>query len=372
MEERKVIRSRLKQDEYDVIKKYRAIKREAEDIGLNPATVNHGWLKSEGASLHFTNPDYDMPDFDPDKIDWHTILKDTKPVNIEKIHEDRFWKAEEMLGHFDRLVITDEHIAMTTNKDGFSLYGGKWGEKELMEVLALTVNFCIERQQSKMLYLDKLGDLMDGWNGLTTRKQHSLPQNMDNQKAFDVALRYMRVLIERLLKIYDRIIVHNICNDNHGGAFGYVVNSAFKELMKAMFPDRVEVINQRKFIDHYSVGKNTFILSHGKDGENLKFGFPVHLNEKAKAKIDDYIDRYYLLKNGGLIEFCKGDSHQYLADKCSSERFYYMNFPAYSPSSNWVQTNYKVGRSGCVFYNYWDKNNPQNITTHDLMFKWKE
>ena len=32
--------------------------------------------------------------------------------------------------------------------------------------------------------------------------------------------------------------------------------------------------------------------------------------------------------------------------------FNYFNFPAFSPSSNWIQTNYKKGKSGFVMFNY--------------------
>jgi hypothetical protein len=39
-----------------------------------------------------------------------------------------------------------------------------------------------------------------------------------------------------------------------------------------------------------------------------------------------------------------------LFDYCSSDEFDYFNFPAFSPSSEWVQTNFKKGRSGFVFF----------------------
>jgi hypothetical protein len=39
-----------------------------------------------------------------------------------------------------------------------------------------------------------------------------------------------------------------------------------------------------------------------------------------------------------------------LFDYSSSDEFDYFNFPAFSPSSEWVQTNFKKGRSGFVFF----------------------
>ena len=38
-------------------------------------------------------------------------------------------------------------------------------------------------------------------------------------------------------------------------------------------------------------------------------------------------------------------------DYATSDDFDYCNYPAFSPSSDWVQTNFKKGRSGFVFYN---------------------
>ena len=70
---------------------------------------------------------------------------------------------------------------------------------------------------------------------------------MDNQKAFDVAVKTKINLVESLLKHYDKIYLHNICEDNHAGAFGYVVNSAVKMYLEAKHPN-VVVTNQRKLL----------------------------------------------------------------------------------------------------------------------------
>ena len=54
----KIPRIRLKQDEFEIIEQYRAIKQESNGMGLNDADVKHGWLKSKKASLFFKNPNY--------------------------------------------------------------------------------------------------------------------------------------------------------------------------------------------------------------------------------------------------------------------------------------------------------------------------
>lgn len=54
----KIPRIRLKQDEFEIIEQYRAIKQESNQMGLNDADVKHGWLKSKKASLFFKNPNF--------------------------------------------------------------------------------------------------------------------------------------------------------------------------------------------------------------------------------------------------------------------------------------------------------------------------
>ena len=262
------------------------------------------------------------------------------------------------------LVFTDVHIGMNPNPNGFSLYGGKWDENELQERLELMVKETIKNSKSNKLIIFDLGDFMDGWDGKTVRREHDLPQNMDNEKAFDVGLSFKIQLIDNLLQYYTEIEVINICEDNHAGSFGYVVNSAFKKFIELRY-DRVKVVNQRKFIDHYIIDGKCFIATHGKDSKNLKFGFKPTLDAQQVEKIENYIRENKLFYDD--IYFLKGDSHQDIFDNSTSQNFNYWNFPAFSPSSNWVQTNFKKGVSGFYMFNF----NKDNFSLHPFYFKWK-
>tara|TARA_R110000868_G_C10962962_1_gene768729 strand:+ start:365 stop:1624 length:1260 start_codon:yes stop_codon:yes gene_type:complete len=295
-----------------------------------------------------------------DKIDFESIVK----KYIEPVHVD-FEPLQQSNYEFDRLVYTDVHNGMTTNENGYSLYGGKWDEDEIKARLAVIIAHVVERQTSNTLFIDELGDFMDGWDGETTRKGHKLPQNMDNEKAFDVGLYFKVAMIQGLAKHYTRIICHNVCNDNHAGSFGYVVNSAFKQIVEARY-SHVEVTNFRKFMDHYIIGDLCFILTHGKDSKSLKFGFKPHLDPKQIEKIKNYIDQHKL--HAYKVELSKGDSHQKLFDESSSDAFDYYNYGALSPSSEWVQTNFKRGKSFFEFFNY--KANGQKVHNPHV-FEWE-
>jgi hypothetical protein len=279
------------------------------------------------------------------EIDFLSIFKSVvTPVKIipKKLKEKAL---------FDRAVFCDVHVGMEVNKDGFSLYDGQWDETELFKRRDIFVNEIVKNQKSNVLLLHELGDFMDGWDGLTTRGGHALPQNMDNQKAFDVGLRFKITLIDALVHHYSKIHIVNICNDNHAGSFGYIVNSAFKTYIELKYKN-VIVVNQRKFIDHYFFKNRCFILTHGKDDKSLKFGFKPQLDAVQIEKIKNYIDEYklHLYK----IEFGKADSHQLLLDFTSSTAFEYHNFGAFSPPSDWVKTNFKNTNSSFTTFNYYE------------------
>lgn len=275
------------------------------------------------------------------------------PVQQQRVIEDVYG--------FDRLVITDIHIGMDVNADGNATYILKWDGEELNKRLDKVVNTIIDKSEGDILVIDELGDYLDGWNAQTTRGGHDLPQNMNNKESFDIAVKFKIDLVSRLIPHYNKVIMNNVCEDNHSGEFGYVVNSAVKSILELKF-DNVEVNNMEKFLNHYVIGSHCFILTHGKDSKHAKFGFSPILNDKNLSKIDQYCKVNKIYQKSDFIEFSKGDSHQAIFDYSTSDDFDYCNYPAFSPSSQWVQTNFKVGRSGFVFGFIEYENNIKTMT----------
>lgn len=323
------------------------------NVGVQPENTPMLWLKTKHESVRVTNPLFKAPEQKAiEDIDFLSIFKDkVQPLKIYYANDSLPYIANGCV--FDRAVYTDVHIGMDVNKDGYSLYDGAWNESEIFKRLEIFVNEIVKSQRSKTLFLNDLGDFMDGFDGFTTRGGHALPQNMDNQKAFDIGLKFKIAMIDELIKYYSEIIVVNICNDNHAGSFGYIVNSAFKTYIELKYPNNVKVTNQRKFIDHYIVENRCFILTHGKDDKSLKFGFKAQIDAQQIEKIKNYIDEYKL--HSYDIEFGKGDSHQLIFDLTSSTAFEYQNFGAFSPPSDWVKTNFKNTKSSFTIFNYYDK-----------------
>jgi hypothetical protein len=353
----KILNTTAKRDEDPIVRGFRRfIARHEKRLldeheGLYNATNNldvpntstkNMWIKNKEASLFVVNPNYrEAGEVRVEDIDFKSLFGKIKPLQYKK-------QPPIETALFDRLVYTDTHVGMMITD--YSLYGGLWDEHELNKMCDRMIEHTILNRKSKVLYIDDLGDFLDGYDAQTVRKGHHLPQNMDNQKAFDVGLRFKIKLVQSLAPYYDNIICHNVCEDNHAGSFGYILNSAFKTAIEMMLPN-VEVVNIRKFIDFYKVGKYTFVISHGKDSVSLKFGFKPKLDKIQENKIDNYLDRNGLK---GIIEFSKGDSHQYLFDSSTAQRFNYYNYPALSPSSSWVQVNFQQGISGFISFNYYE------------------
>ena len=277
-----------------------------------------------------------------ESFDFKSVIeKYIKPIILEKVDRKTYSKD------FDTLTITDVHIGMDTDVDNNTMYSKEWNKEELIKTADIVIEQTLEEQASSVLYVDELGDLLDGFNAQTTRGGHALPQNMTNEECFDAALEFKLKILYGLVNNYTEIHFNNICNDNHSGAFGYFVNEAFKQIAELQFKN-VTVTNHRKFLNHYYVGKICFIISHGKDDKSLKFGFKPQLDLKGAEKIDQYCKQNGIYKEADLVIFKKGDSHQALFDMCTSDDFYYFNYPALSPSSNWIKNNFKLGRRGFV------------------------
>jgi len=269
------------------------------------------------------------------------VKKHIKPVDVSRSIEI------EDENDFDMLTYSDVHIGMETNPDNKAMYSVEWNRQSALRECHRMIQATIENQSSTTLVIDELGDFLDGYNQQTTRGGHALPQNMSNEEAFDVALEFKMALIDGLVNHYESIMINNICNDNHAGSFGYFVNKAFKDICSVKYPN-VEVNNYTKFINHYYIDNTCFVITHGKDDSSLKFGFKPHLDAKGIEKIDQYLKQNDVYKHANKIVFKKGDSHQALIDMCTSDDFYYVNYPALSPSSMWVQNNFKKGRRGFV------------------------
>lgn len=295
---------------------------------------------------HYKHPTYhivfkeqivdEIKDFDFESL----VKKWSTPINITP-------KKVPFAYDFDAITYTDVHIGMETDSDGSAMYAEPWNKDEVMKLAHRIVTEALDYKRSNTLTIDDLGDLADGLDGQTTRGGHNLPQNMTNEEVFDCAFDFNMYILDGLAPHYEKVIINKVCNDNHSGVFSYFINKMFKNMAEHRY-NHVEVNLHRTFFSHYIVGDIAFVISHGKDKVNKKFGMKVKPDPQTIETVDQYIKRMGLYGKCKRIIFKKGDSHQALYDFCSSDDFDYFNYPAASPSSQYIQDNYKKGRKGFV------------------------
>ena len=266
------------------------------------------------------------------------------------------------------LVFTDTHVGMNPNAEGFSMYSETWDEGAILRRGSIMVEKFIQlATDADTILVSNLGDFADGLDRQTVRKGHELPQNMSNEQMFDVGVEFLYRIYKRLRQVFPNkpIVWYNVCNSNHSSSFDYFICQMFKGMVEKGNDILTRVVNSRKFIDHLVINKHIHIFTHGKDDKHLKFGFKYNLDDKGKAKINDYI-KYKDLR--GLVphkpHFHKGDSHLYCVDK--SEDFNFNSYMPFSPSSEWVQINFKPSRSGFSINIYNSSN--ESVVRHDFEF----
>jgi hypothetical protein len=184
----------------------KGILAECESVGIDVDKVKHYWYKGKNYSINVKGEENNDKDLDFNKVISECMqLYEKKPLN--KLNT----KSETI----DRLVYTDVHTGMDASRGGLSLYPVEWNGEMLLENIKLMAEFTIKNKQSDILYIDELGDYMDGWDGETTRGGHKLPQNMSNEIAFDFGLKAKVLLVDILQSEFKHIICNNICEDNH-------------------------------------------------------------------------------------------------------------------------------------------------------------
>lgn len=231
------------------------------------------------------------------------------------------------------------------------MFGFEWNGEILIQRKSETVAQVVKLYDNHSeIHIIDYGDLVDGWDKMTTRKGHELPQNMNNVEAFKYASKFKIELIDSIQKMTGAKVVHHaIVNSNHGGDFEKVVNEHCKHVI-SLINDNVEYHVHSKFINHYTWNNFAFIITHGKDDIHRSKPIPCRPDSKSLELISDYIDYHKLWEYD--ILFKKGDSHQQVLDMDYTKKFKWIAYRAFSPSSEWVTTNFGNGTSGFTIEEY--------------------
>jgi len=235
------------------------------------------------------------------------------------------------------VYLSDMHIGADVSD--YSVYANPYDRDEVFKRMQKILNRIYElafMAQASNIIICNIGDSLDGYNGQTTRGGHGLPQNMNNKDQFKTFISVMLDLFKNLSESGEFDNIKYICVEggNHDGDFGYVANKALEASLSIINPE-IEVRIFDKFIDHITVGNNTFIFCHGKDAKDMFRNMPLTLNDKIENQITEYIDYYKL---SGEIHFIKGDLHQ--TATTYARKFRYKSVASFFGSSEWIHKNF--------------------------------
>lgn len=296
------------------------------------------WQTSSGETRHSIVVDPNVPNMEDMLTSLAEQLKGIEPFKYT-------YNDEKVLPISIILYIADSHVGADNTG---SLYENTYNSQEYDRRIGVIFDrigdlFCTYGTFENLVVVD-LGDNLDGYNGMTTRANHPLKQNMNNRQQFNTYVNTQCKLWESLVMngVAKNYTFYTVNNSNHSGDFGYMANRAIEIYLNARFPQvKVELFTD--VMNHFILNDSAYIVCHGKDTEDMKFGLPLHLNDKTFKFISDYID-YHKLGAYKSVNFVKGDLHQAAYEKNS--KFSYRNIPSLFGASKWIMNNFGRNTAG--------------------------
>jgi len=267
-----------------------------------------------------------------------------------------------------RIIVSDIHVGLDPNPEGNSIFGYEYNTDIFNDRLNKVLDQAIKKYQTEgtfqVLFLDDLGDALDGYNQQTTRGGHHLPQNLSNPEAFLTYVEGKYKLIRRLVEagVAKKYIIRNVGNCNHAGDYGVIANKTIELMARESLITNIEFNTFEKFVECFTWGDHTWILTHGKDKEHMKRGFPLKLDDKTINWIREYIDHKRI--SSKYIHVDKGDLHQLGYNR--TKKFDYSNYMSFAPPSGWAQHNFADSYSG--FSTQIIHPNEGNISQENIFF----
>ena len=273
------------------------------------------------------------------------LKKNTGDFHFIEDVEIKPWRIKEKYTTNKSLVLhlSDIHTGAKCNSG--SLYENNWNEEELERRLDRIVDLVGDNFGTlDTIVINMLGDYLDGMDNQTARRDHYMPQNMDNREQFNVFIKQMLSFIGQLSHYCSKIIVYAVPEGNHGGSADYMAIKALEYAAKRKFPD-IEFTVFEKYYGHYMFNNEHYVIEHGKDGQFMKRPMPLNLNDQANVMIRDWLDAEGI--HDSNIHIIKGDLHSNNLNSC--RKFDYRNVLSLFGNSDYSMLNYPSNSYGVSY-----------------------
>lgn len=296
--------------------------------------------------------------FEDTEIDKLSSSAKLKGITFGEVVENK--KSEKALF----IYVSDDHCGSILKNSLFNKeYSINTYAKRLQEITNDVLKF-EGKEDFREVFIVRLGDELDGYNGKTTRYDHDL-DSTSNKEQFDIYTKANKMFYDEILGVFplSKYTIINLCNSNHSGnGFSYIANKALEFWIEVKFPS-VKIIHQDKFIDSYDFGNHIINLTHGKDERYMKSPMPINLDTKTDLWLMEY-NKSHILK-GSYISTIKGDMHKFNINHGKSGR--YVSVPSISSGSNWIEHNYGDSEPGCLMEIY--TKNSKSVQSIPIWFK---
>ena len=240
------------------------------------------------------------------------------------------------------LHLSDLHIGAKCESN--TLYPNEWNERELRRRLEAIIQEISKLGRLNKLIITMLGDNLDGMDNQTARRDHFMPQNMDNREQLRTFLSTITTFIDQCRLLANKVVIYSVPDGNHDGDFGYAASIALKYIVENKFND-VEFILFDTFFGVFEFLGHTYVISHGKDSKFMKRGLPLNLDEKSKVMIYEWLEENNI--HGDNIHIVKGDLHSNALNSC--KRFDYRNVLSLFGASDYSNYNFSRNSYGVSF-----------------------
>lgn len=267
----------------------------------------------------------------------------SKTINLNKRAQ---WTPVEKTSDNSLIIwLSDMHIGCKV--DDNSLYPNPYTAQVVEDRLKIIFNrvweLCKIYGGFNRLIVCNLGDSLDGQDMQTTRRDHLLPQNMNNQEQVETFVSCVFDFMDALADMpCQSLEYYAVGSSNHGGDFEWTAQKILQAQLQAI---NIKTTIFSKFIDWFEVDGVSFVCCHGKDDKDMKKPLPVTINDKTAIFIDQYI-REYAVPNRKIV-FVKGDSHQ--TATTNAKNFTYKSVGCFVGTTKWSATNFGYTPAVCEF-----------------------
>ncbi len=274
-----------------------------------------------------------------------SALTDVKPLEgFEPFLKDLPSSNKSML-----VWTSDKHIGADTTETQYSNpYNKQVFIKRMSELAQRIIEKSVEYKGLDTLVIADLGDATDGQDGYTASRSHRLPQNMTNREVFETYITVHMAFVDYLVEagIANNYEFWFNTNSNHGGSYEFACHKALQLYIVTKYPF-VTVKSFDDFLGHTHFKGITYLLTHGKDDKNRKFGLPLYPDAKTEVFIDNYL-KMNKLSFDPNIRLIKGDLHQSASLPCKNINRY-RNVASLFGASGWVMDNFGFTPAGCDY-----------------------